>query len=143
MAILRLTPAGSFDSTFSGDGKTTLKVPGHNFSGATGVAIQSGGKIVVGGYAGGSDGDSDDNFVLARYLSNGNLDKTFGAAKNRDRLIRIWVIQATTNDGALIASSAAASQYLIEGGIFPITTLHWPPLRRTEFWIPVSATMVL
>ena len=66
---------------------------------------------MVGGYAGGYDGDSDDNFVLARYLSNGTLDKTFGAAKTG----MVDQDLGDTGDEAILLI-IGSSQYLIEGG---------------------------
>jgi uncharacterized delta-60 repeat protein len=61
-ALARYERNGTLDATFGGDGKVTT-----NFSsdedGASAVAIQNDGKIVVGGHARG------DRFALARYLS--------------------------------------------------------------------------
>ena len=68
--LARYNPNGSLDTSFSGDGKQTT-----NFGavdGATGVALQGGGRIVaVGGAGPGSD------FALARYNLNGSLDPSF------------------------------------------------------------------
>ena len=62
--------SGSLDVTFGGDGKVTTQLlpDGGN---ATAVAIQPDGKIVVAGSTG-------SRFALARYRSNGSLDRTFG-----------------------------------------------------------------
>jgi uncharacterized delta-60 repeat protein len=67
-ALARYNPNGSLDPTFSGDGKQKTNFGSDDV--ATAVAIQSNGKIVVAGYAGGS-------FALARYNPNGALDPTF------------------------------------------------------------------
>ncbi len=80
-AIVRVTAKGAIDNSFAGDGKTETKFPGHNFAYADGVVIQPGGKVVVSGYVGGSISSTDHNFAMARYLTNGTLDKTFGTAK--------------------------------------------------------------
>jgi uncharacterized delta-60 repeat protein len=62
--------AGDLDSSFSRNGKATIRVAGgSNFVG--GVAIQADGKIVVAGQAG-------SKFALVRYRRNGTLDPTFG-----------------------------------------------------------------
>ena len=51
-ALARYKPNGSLDPTFSGDGKQTTNFGSDDV--ATAVKIQSNGKIVVAGYAGGS-----------------------------------------------------------------------------------------
>jgi uncharacterized delta-60 repeat protein len=67
-ALARYNPGGSLDTSFSSDGKQRTDFPGSG--GASGVALQTDGKIVV---AGSSDGD----VALARYNPNGSLDPTF------------------------------------------------------------------
>ena len=72
-ALVRYNPNGTLDTTFSGDGKATTNfTPGVDF--ATGVAIQTNGKIVAVGEADGSGG----RFALVRYNQNGTRDMTFG-----------------------------------------------------------------
>jgi uncharacterized delta-60 repeat protein len=72
-ALSRYNPNGSLDTSFSGDGKQTTTFGGlGEADGATGVAIQGNGKIVVVGN--GSDGSY---FALARYNPNGSLDTSF------------------------------------------------------------------
>ena len=61
------------DASFSSDGKTTRRVPG-NFDGATDIAVQTDGKIVVVG----SVGNTPKDFLVARYNSDGGIDTTFG-----------------------------------------------------------------
>jgi uncharacterized delta-60 repeat protein len=68
-ALARYNPSGTLDTSFSGDGRQTTDFGGFD-EGATGVAIQANGRIVVVG----SDGD---NFALARYNPNGSLDTSF------------------------------------------------------------------
>jgi uncharacterized delta-60 repeat protein len=67
-ALARYLATGALDTSFSGDGKVTTNFGGDDRAYA--VALQSDGKIVVAG-------TSNDNFALARYLANGNLDATF------------------------------------------------------------------
>jgi uncharacterized delta-60 repeat protein len=65
--------AGQLDPSFDGDGKvrTDFSVPGTDaFDTAFGVATQADGKIVA-------VGQSSDDFALARYNLDGNLDSTF------------------------------------------------------------------
>jgi uncharacterized delta-60 repeat protein len=64
---------GDLDTSFAGDGTVTSGVT-HHGSGASGVAIQANGKIVV---AGGSLG-ANPKFALARYKKNGSLSVAFG-----------------------------------------------------------------
>jgi uncharacterized delta-60 repeat protein len=71
-ALARYNPNGSLDASFSGDGKQTTNL-GDAAEGATGVAIQGGGKIIAVGSGGPDFGD----FALARYNPNGSLDTTF------------------------------------------------------------------
>ena len=76
-ALARYNPNGTLDTSFSGDGRKTTDFAGPD-DGATGVAIQSDGKIVVVGRTGfGSPFGDTFDFALARYNSNGTLDTSF------------------------------------------------------------------
>ena len=73
-AIVRYTSEGDLDSGFGGgDGIVTTDFAGAQDR-AHAVAIQPDGKLVVAGY---SDSGHSDDFAVARYLTNGNLDNTF------------------------------------------------------------------
>ena len=70
--LARYNTDGTLDTSFSGDGKV---ITGFGEAlGASSVAIQADGKIVVAGYA---RNGSNYNFALARYNSDGSLDTTF------------------------------------------------------------------
>ena len=71
-ALARYNTNGSLDNTFDGDGRLTTVV-GTSNSRANSIAIQPDGKIVVAGVARNSNND----FALARYNTNGSLDVTF------------------------------------------------------------------
>jgi uncharacterized delta-60 repeat protein len=73
-AAARLLPNGLPDTSFDGDGERTIALGG----GATDVALQSDGKIVIvgGNFDFGLFG-SDDNFAVARLKPNGSLDESF------------------------------------------------------------------
>ena len=73
-AVLRLLSDGSRDSSFGHDGRVTTQFGGVAGD-AYGVAIQGNGRIVVVG-----EGLSDGGFCLARYRSDGRLDRGFGDA---------------------------------------------------------------
>jgi uncharacterized delta-60 repeat protein len=69
-ALVRYKPDGTLDSSFGGDGIVTTDLGSENDS-ANAVAIQPDGNIVAVGVTG-------ENVALARYLPNGELDRTFG-----------------------------------------------------------------
>jgi len=72
-ALVRYNTNGSLDSTFGIGGIVSTSI---DFSSIVySIAIQSNGKIVVGGLSG---NDSVKVFALARYTTNGSLDNTFG-----------------------------------------------------------------
>jgi uncharacterized delta-60 repeat protein len=73
-ALVRYESGGALDSTFDSDGIVTTAIgAGDEF--ASSLAVQTSGKIVVGGFS--FNGNNDD-FALVRYNSNGSLDSTFG-----------------------------------------------------------------
>jgi len=74
IAIARLNADGTPDTTFSGDGKTTLNPGGADE--AVSVAIQPDGKLVVAGYSG-------SDMVVSRLFPDGSLDASFGVAGTR------------------------------------------------------------
>ena len=67
-ALARYNADGSLDSTFSVDGKVTTDFGGNDFGG--GVTMQSDGKILM-------VGESNGNFALARFNTDGSLDTSF------------------------------------------------------------------
>ena len=80
VAVARYNVDGTLDTTFSGDGKVATYLEGGL---GFGVTVQSDGKILVAGYAN-QDGpfvigvDSNCDFALVRYNSDGTLDTAFG-----------------------------------------------------------------
>jgi uncharacterized delta-60 repeat protein len=78
-AVARYLPAGTLDSSFGGDGTVTSEFLEGQAAGSD-VALQPGGRIVVGGYvASPVDPASPDDrdFAVARYLPGGGLDPGF------------------------------------------------------------------
>jgi uncharacterized delta-60 repeat protein len=71
-ALARYEAAGTLDLTFGTAGLVTTDFGG-SVDRAFAMALQPDGKLVVAG-------DSDANFALARYNSNGSLDASFGSA---------------------------------------------------------------
>lgn len=72
-ALARYNGDGSLDGSFGTGGVVITNIGG--LPGASAVAIQSDGKIVV---AGGAGNPLTQDFALARYDTNGGLDATFG-----------------------------------------------------------------
>jgi len=102
IVVARLNADGSLDNTFSTDGWVVYDFPG----GSTvpeAVAIQSDGKIVIGGYS----GVNSDDYTLIRLNADGSFDNTFGTAGvvtsefgTNDSYIEDLAIQA---DGKIVA----------------------------------------
>ncbi len=95
---------GDLDTTFNGTGMITTPVSNGDAT-AYDVAVQGDGKIVTVGTA---MGESDFDWALVRYLSDGSLDPTFGNGGKvitplgvRDELA---VAVALQNDGKIIAA---------------------------------------
>jgi uncharacterized delta-60 repeat protein len=77
-AVSRYNAEGDLDTTFGGDGKVITNFSSH-WDGASAVAVQPDGKIVVAGEAGWNESAAhpDSTFAVARYESSGVLDATF------------------------------------------------------------------
>ena len=69
-ALARYNPDGSLDSSFDNDGLVVTDFGGRDEAAAS-VVIQADGKIVVAG-------NTNKDFAIARYTSNGGLDLSFG-----------------------------------------------------------------
>lgn len=70
-ALARFNPNGTLDPSFGSEGRVITEF-GNSLSVASAITIQSNGKILAAGTAGGAD------FALARYNPDGSLDTTFG-----------------------------------------------------------------
>ncbi|RYD17040.1 MAG: hypothetical protein EOP88_28675, partial [Verrucomicrobiaceae bacterium] len=73
--VLRYNTNGTLDTSFSGDGGVITDVGFGSVDVASCVAVQSDGKIIVGGH---THATGFDTFLLLRYNTNGTLDSTFG-----------------------------------------------------------------
>jgi uncharacterized delta-60 repeat protein len=77
-ALARLTPTGSLDSSFGGDGRVVtdfLPGPDNGQDDAHAVLVQADGRILAAGGAVAGAGSVD--FAVARYRADGSLDPTF------------------------------------------------------------------
>jgi uncharacterized delta-60 repeat protein len=72
LAIIKLTPSGTLDPSFSGDGKLLLDVSG-SWDFGYGIAVKTDGKIIVTGYC-----SLPADFFALRLLPDGSYDPTFG-----------------------------------------------------------------
>ena len=72
--VVRFNADGSLDTTFDGDGRAAAGF-GSGFENATGLAIDSLGRIVMVGFSDANGGQLD--FAIARFNPDGSLDTTF------------------------------------------------------------------
>jgi|tagenome__1003787_1003787.scaffolds.fasta_scaffold20974692_3 uncharacterized delta-60 repeat protein len=70
-SVSRFLSDGRADRTFSGDGLARIDF-GNSYEGAEALGLQRDGKITIAGGGGGLQ-----NFAIARYRTNGRLDRTF------------------------------------------------------------------
>ena len=107
-AVVRYNPNGSLDTSFDGDGIARVGFVGYSKDYATGVKIQSDGKIVLAGYSDVGLLVSND-IAVARLNTTGSLDNTFGTGgrvttsvgfKTED-IVNSLVIQA---DGKIVVA---------------------------------------
>ncbi|MFL5791306.1 MAG: hypothetical protein ACJ76A_07340 [Actinomycetota bacterium] len=75
IAVARCKPDGSLDASFAGDGTRWTSADGNLRANA--LAIQSDGKILVGGESTPTVDEFPDDFALVRYTTTGNLDTSF------------------------------------------------------------------
>jgi uncharacterized delta-60 repeat protein len=118
-AVVRLDTGGVPDTTFSGDGKTTIAfdLGGVGEDVATSVVVQTDGRILVGGYAHHASGSSAFDWAVARLLDNGALDGTFnGTGKETfavdlggDKNDFLYSVVADGSDFILMGESSATA----------------------------------
>jgi len=112
-AIARYGTDGALDTTFSGNGKATTDFSPRRLDGATDVALQADGKILVAGVAGVSpDGPGPGGkFALVRYNPDGTLDTDFSddGKATTDFTPRADAVGqvAIQTDGTIVAAGAA------------------------------------
>jgi len=108
-ALARYNSDGSLDGAFGSGGRVTTNFTGTSDDLGSAVALQSDGKIVVGG-------TSNDNFALARYTPAGVLDTTFGSAGTvttnlgGEDVLHAMTIQP---DGAIVAVGESADRFAL------------------------------
>ena len=115
--VMRLTPGGALDRSFSGDGRRTLRF-GAGGNVAEAVAIQRDGRIVIVGhrYAYASDGTA--LMDIARLLPGGRLDRSFGNEGVKEINLRYSREDAAESvaiqdDGKIVVGGAADDRGLL------------------------------
>ena len=106
-ALARLTPDGSLDPTFGGDGTVVTDVT-PSYDALNGMALQSNGKIVVVGSV--SAGPDNGKIGVLRYRSDGSLDPGFGG----DGMV--FADPTPTFDDGLAVGVEADGQIIVAGG---------------------------
>ena len=115
--VARLTAAGAFDSTFSGDGKALFHVnsTGFDVEEFKAIAIQSDGRILLAGRTVGAVGGDTFDAILMRLDTGGNPDTSFGGGDGMVTLnLSSWdefnsvVVQA---DGKILAAGSVQTGF--------------------------------
>ena len=110
-AVVRVTSAGAIDTTFDSDGLVTIDVGAGADFGRT-IAVQSDGKVLVGGYA--SNGTNDD-FALVRLNADGTLDTSFGGTGKVVKALGSGADQARSmvlqDDGKIVLAGQSSSDF--------------------------------
>jgi len=108
--ISRYLTDGSLDTTFNGSGYTSLLARDHAM--ASGVAVQSDGKIVVVGtaMAPGGTGSNSSDMMVVRLNADGSLDTSFG-----DSGIQVVVLPYSQNLRDVLIQSDGK---IVAGGLF-------------------------
>lgn len=118
IALARYNTDGTLDATFGNGGKVTTDFFG-NLDEAFGVALQSDGKIVVGGIARRTINGPlryNDAFGVVRYNTDGSLDSTFGtggkvATDFFDRNDDAFAMAIQSNGKIVVAGTAMQDTY--------------------------------
>ena len=121
-SVARYNTDGSLDTTFNGTGKVTTDFFG-GLDGARAVAIQSDGKIVVGGFA---NNGATAGFALARYNSDGSLDTSFngnGKVFTDFGVTSVSSGLAIQSDGKIVAAGYVAQS----GGLDDFAVARYNP----------------
>ena len=100
VAVARYRPDGTLDPTFSGDGKVNAKFPGAEHYTVSAVALQSDGRIVVGGTVVRANGDSA--FGLMRFTTDGAVDPTFGTQNGVETTTSLQQFNTAGNHAATL-----------------------------------------
>lgn len=110
-AVCKLTASGSMDSTFDGDGLQSTTIP--NGGSASCMALQSDGKIVLGGWA--RNAGSGYSLALVRYTASGALDTSFDGDGRVITTIGSATASSFVNDIVMQTVSGSPQKLLVAG----------------------------
>lgn len=116
-AVVRLNADGSLDKSFATTGKTTFdfNLGGNNDDSASGVALQSSGKLIVAGTA---NAQARSAFAVVRMNTDGSVDKTFGTNGASTINFAAGGSNLATVNGVALQSD---NRIVLAGGIAPTT----------------------
>jgi uncharacterized delta-60 repeat protein len=121
-ALARLLSDGSFDPSFSGDGKTTTNFGGTRADHAFGLAIRSDGRIVA---TGGSSTEQDPKVAVAMYTGGGGLSSGFAGDGKATR--KLGDFGGTPYDVVSMGSFLVVGAHRFEDSAYD--TADWALLR--------------
>ncbi|HEX3149657.1 MAG TPA: putative Ig domain-containing protein [Gemmataceae bacterium] len=133
-AVARYTGSGVLDPTFGSGGTVTTVFAENQLAnqGATGIAIDGSGRIVVSG--GDSGGNAD--FALARYTPTGALDTTFGDGGTVIQAIGTYSDFASglviDGSGSIVVAGGAYTSNLYDFTVARFSTNNPPDLSSTS-----------
>lgn len=102
VAVARYTAAGVADTSFASRGSTFFRGADLSAARAWGVAVDTAGRIVVGG---GGTNDGEDGMMAARFLASGAPDPSF----NRDGMLTVDFSSSTYQNARAVALDAAGN----------------------------------
>ena len=108
MVVARCFPGGALDTSFAGDGKRMTTIDG-NLRGSA-LAIQSDGRIVIGGEATPTLDEYPTNMAIVRYTTHGTLDSSFAGDGIRVAGFRLddWIDDlALQSNGKIVVVGAS------------------------------------
>jgi uncharacterized delta-60 repeat protein len=121
-ALARLLSDGSFDPSFSGDGKTTTTFGGTRADHAFGLAIRSDGRIVA---TGGTSTEQDPRVAVAMYTGGGGLSSGFAGDGKATR--KLGDFGGTAYDVVSMGSFLVVGAHRFEDSAYD--TADWALLR--------------
>lgn len=108
-ALVRYDTAGTLDTTFSADGKVTTPMGTGEDRGAS-LSYRSDGTLLL---AGSSKNGTTNDYALARYLTTGALDTSFGST---GKVISNFLTSPTSSDESIFAVGRQADGKVVAAG---------------------------
>lgn len=136
-AIVALTLAGKFDTTFNGTGTVEMLPPGMVWSGFSDVAIQESHQIVGGTYATSVPDLPDGGFapcngIVSAYGLTGNLDMSLGADGSFTSHAVGWNVSVKVAADSSIVVSGSQTYGLFDSSGNPLFDEDGTRVTRTE-----------